>query len=130
MVSKDREQGLKSRKEDKERGRRKYDAKYRIETEFGTSHRDFTRFTTFGGNEVQDWNRIGYFAPGIHTFYYVLRRRSTGLKLNLVLRARISHVLLRFERAKYLIGTEFGTSCRGLRREFTRFDVRPICWTV
>ena len=39
--------GRKDMREDEEQGRRKNDAKYRIETKFGTSHRDFTRFTTF-----------------------------------------------------------------------------------
>ena len=52
--------------------------------------------------------------------------RSTGLRLKLVLRARSSHVLPRFEKAKYRIGAGFGTSRRKLRRESTRFDVRPF----
>ena len=43
--------------------------------------------------------------------------RSTGLRLKLVLRTGISHVLSRYERAKYRIETKFGTS----RQEFTRF---------
>ena len=59
-------------------------------------------FTMFREGEVQDWDQIGYFVPGFHTFYHVLRGRSTGLELNLVLRPG------------------------GVRREFTRFDVRPF----
>jgi hypothetical protein len=47
--------------------------------------------------------------------------RSTGLRLKLVLRAGTSPVLLRFERAKYWIGSGFGTSCKGVHREFTSF---------
>jgi hypothetical protein len=74
------------------------ETKYRIESKFGTSRRDFTRFTTFRGSEVQDWERIWYFVPRIHTFHHVLRGRSTGLGVDLILRAGgcagSSHVLM------------------------------------
>ena len=84
---------------------------------YSTSSMPQASFTTFREDEVQDWDQIGYFVPRFNTFYHVLRGRSTGLGLKLVLRARNSHVLPRFERTKYRIGTEFGTS----RRDFTRF---------
>ena len=46
-------------------------AKYRIGTRLGTSRRDFTRFTTFREGEVQDWERIWDFAPGVHQLNFV-----------------------------------------------------------
>ena len=45
------------------------------------------------------------------------------------LRAGTSPVLLRFERAKYWIGSGFDTSCRGCAGSshvLARFDVRPF----
>lgn len=38
--------------------------------------------------EVQNWGQIWYFSLGFHTFYYVSRRRSTGLGVDLVLRGQ------------------------------------------
>ena len=101
------------------------ETKYRIGNGFGTSHGDFTRFITFREGEVQDWNRIWYFAPRIHTFHHVLRGRSTGLGLNLGLRAGGSPVELRgqpsLQRAKGNQASKSRRKREGYRKNYFRF---------
>ena len=51
---------------------------------FGFSKRSWESF----GCEVLDWGWIWYFMQGFHSFYHVLRVRSTGLGVDLVLRGQ------------------------------------------